>query len=250
MQENLDPRSLLRNEFQRRLSSRPRYSLRAFARALKVSPATLSLILAGKSEVSKKVIQKMTDNLDLTNQQLQALKSSPPQIDADRDEVQMITWDVFTIFSEWYYFAILSLLEVKGAQLEGTWLSKKLGITVSEATEAIHRLKRVGIIEKTEGQWKQTGGHLRVPPHLSTSASRKFQKQLLQKAIDSLEHDAPETRDMTAMTFAMDPSLLKFASDKITEFRRALTNELEKKKSPKAVYNLTIQLFPVSKENS
>ena len=50
------------------------------------------------------------------------------------------------------------------------------------------------------------------------------------------------------MTFVMDPKELSFASQRITKFRRQLTEELESRGQPKAVYTLTLQLFPLIKE--
>ncbi len=249
--ECLDARSLLRLELQKRLATRPRYSLRAFAKALKVSPATLSLILSGKLEVSDYVKNKTIDALNLTEKQIQFLLNSPKASKVqkkDRSHVQEMTWDIFSVLSEWYHFAILSLLELKDSTLDPDWITKKLGIPKIEATAAVARLKRLGLVTEVNGRWTQSQGHLRVPPTLSTSASKKFQRQLLMKAIDSLDTDPADVRDITSMTFAMDPKLITHASNQITEFRRSLTSNLEAKSQPTSVYNLTIQLYPVTKE--
>ncbi len=48
------------------------------------------------------------------------------------------------------------------------------------------------------------------------------------------------------MTLAMDPEMVPYAIEKIKKFRRILADELEKAKPGKEVYNLTIQLFPVT----
>ena len=49
----LDCRSILEWELQRRRSHNSRYSLRAFARDLRLSPSYLSEVLAGKHHLSK-----------------------------------------------------------------------------------------------------------------------------------------------------------------------------------------------------
>jgi hypothetical protein len=45
---------------------------------------------------------------------------------------------------------------------------------------------------------------------------------------------------------AIDPSHMDYAIDRIKDFRRQLTAELEAKGAPQEVYNLTIQLYPVT----
>jgi hypothetical protein len=58
-----------------------------------------------------------------------------------------------------------------------------------------------------------------------------------------------DERDFSSTTFAMDPSLIPFAAAKIRKFRRELVAELEAKGSAGAVYNITMQLFPVTPIN-
>ena len=51
----------------------------------------------------------------------------------------------------------------------------------------------------------------------------------------------------TSMTLAMDPSQVPYAMEKIRSFRRGLAEELEARGTPKRVFNLTVQLFAVSR---
>ena len=44
----------------------------------------------------------------------------------------------------------------------------------------------------------------------------------------------------------MDPALLPYAKEKIRRFRKNLCAELEDAGNPKAVYTLSVQLFPMS----
>src|SRR3712207_2679379 len=57
----------LRNALRSRLESlrlrHPRYSLRAFAKKAGVSPTTLSLILQGKRDASRKLAERLSDRL-------------------------------------------------------------------------------------------------------------------------------------------------------------------------------------------
>src|SRR4051794_18878946 len=107
----IDGVELLQQELTRRISANPRYSLRAFARTLHMSPATLSLVLSRKIGLSKRTIEKMAEALTLEPTQLAALREKRKAKTSGRhvnSQASNITMEVFTVLSEWYHFAILS----------------------------------------------------------------------------------------------------------------------------------------------
>lgn len=244
---------LLKDEFSRRSAANPRYSLRSFAKALDVSPTILSLIMSGKRPLAKKTALKISDRLALTPLQIQLLlvKSHPEAkeatVGASAYEYDAISLETFSVISDWIHYAILSLLEIPSAKSDAKWIGKALNINEVAAQSALDRLQRLGMIRKYKGKWKQCSKPIKVENKVSTSATRKFQEQLLQKALASLENDPIEVRDFSSMTLAIDPELIPYAVERIRAFRRDLTADLESKGRPKEVYNLTVQIFPVSK---
>ena len=64
--ESTSVNDFLRRELDRRLSTNPRYSLRAFARHLGMSPGELSEVLREKRPMSAKACQKVSRALDLS----------------------------------------------------------------------------------------------------------------------------------------------------------------------------------------
>lgn len=226
-------RVLLQNELAKRCQRNPRYSLRAFAKSLDTSHTVLSLVLSGKRSISKKLREKIKEELGLAH--------------PEETPVQQITLDAFAIISDWYHYAILSLLEISESTLDPKWISQRLGITALEAKLAIERLKRLELIELKNNRWRQTGVPIRFDNAVSNSTIRNFHKQLLSKAVESLENDPKHLRDFSSMTMAIDPGHLPFAFEEIKKFRRELTQKLEKLGSPKQVYNLTIQIYPISR---
>src|SRR5262245_40700147 len=65
LERPLYPRLLLQQELARRCAKNPGYSLRAFSRALGLSPTVLSLVLSGKRPLSKKAVAKVVEVLGL-----------------------------------------------------------------------------------------------------------------------------------------------------------------------------------------
>lgn len=253
-----NPRLLLQRELERRCRDNPRYSLRAFARALEMSPTILSLVLSGKRPLSKKAALKLPNSLHLSSEDCltltrwaehrargqQAVSSAATLAETNAHQMSL---DSFALLSDWHHFAILSLLEVPGSRFEARWIARHLGTSVAEARGAIDRLQRMEIVEKRDGQWRQAVGPIRIGNNVPTAATKRHQRQLLLKALESLDNDPNEVRDFSSMTIAMDPEQIPYARERIRRFRRELAEELEAKGSPKRVYEVTMQVFPVSR---
>ena len=245
--------ALLRDLLSRKLQKNPQFSLRAFARSLDVSHTLLSLVLSGKRKPSRDLTLKIIAKLNLTenskNMVMESLDAQEVAQVAQEKNKHQISLDQFSLISEWQHYAILSLLEVPNAKLDPIWIGKRLGISSLLARVAIERLQRMEIIEEvSKGVWKQKIGPIVVENKVSTSSTRKFQRQLMKKAVDSLENDPIELRDFSNITFAMNPKHIPYALQKIREFRRKLCNELEVFGDQTEVYNLSVQIFPLSQK--
>lgn len=242
----LEPVELLRTVISERTEKNPNFSLRAFARATGISHTVLSLVLSGKRPLSKKAASKLADYLELNPEQRQHIlggyeKTKPI-------EFSSLSLDAFSVIADWYHYAILSLLDLPDTKLEPRSISRRLGITVLEAKLAIERLQRLDlVVQEADGRWRGRGQALKVDNTISTPATRKFNKQLLEKAAESIDRDDISERAISGVSLAIDPSQIEYAKKRIRDFRRELMADLESKGTPDSVYFLTIQLFPVAK---
>lgn len=251
---------ILKATLQARIVKNPSYSMRAFAKSLGLSPSALSMILSNKLELSPRRINKLVSALCLDPVQAQRLLSSSAAARSAKsktaDLVQQtghpMTSELFELLADWKSFAILSLTELPGDVFSPRSVARRLGITLTEATLAIQSLKNANMLTEEKSsdgsRWRQATAPLRTSPSLTHSAGRRAQKQWLERAIDALETLPPEKRDITSMTFAMRKEDFELAQERITEFRRALSQELESQGSPNSVFTLTIQLVPLTKE--
>jgi uncharacterized protein (TIGR02147 family) len=235
----------LEQELSKRVSRNRSYSQRSFARSLGISHTLLSLVLSQKRGLSPKTLKKIGERLGWADDELTQVRTDIP-----REDFDPIALDTFALISDWYHYAILSLLELRESRLEPAGISKRLGTTPAEAKLAIARLKRLNLISLKDGRWKQSGKPIIVENAYSTAATRKHQQQILRKAEESLENDPFERHDLSSTTFVMDPKLVGFARERIRQFRRRLVRELEGMGNPSAVYELAVQIFPLSKEGT
>jgi uncharacterized protein (TIGR02147 family) len=244
--KKIDPIELLRRTLAERCQKNPQYSIRAFARASGISHTVLSLVLSGKRGLSTKAVAKLADHLQLDPQQRQALMTKKAATPGEAD-YQVLSLDAFEMISDWYHYAILTLLELPHAVFDARWVAGQLGLNPLNAKLAMERLERLGLLEKNaEGALRPSGKPSKVDNVVSTAATRKFHHQLLQRAAVSIEQDPIPVRDFSSMTFAMDPNQVEYARTRIREFRRQLVAELESKGKPSAVYHFNLQMYPVT----
>jgi uncharacterized protein (TIGR02147 family) len=246
---------LLRHEFSKRMQKNPQYSMRSFAKQLGISHTLLSLVLNGHRKPSRAMAEKIAERLHFSAQKTNSLLASVSRKSEKRGDFvgkgyEKISLDQFAFISEWQHYAILSLLEVADTKFEAKFIAQRLGISQLLAKVSMQRLTSLGIVEQdSSGRWKQRSGPIIVENVKSTVHTRKFQRQLMAKAVESLDNDAMEKRDFSSTTFAMNAKHVSYALDRIREFRRELSNELESFGEPDEVYNLTVQIFPTSKRS-
>lgn len=247
-------RSILMSELVRRVGQNPAYSLRRFAGQLGLSPATLSGVMSGKRKLSLKAAVQVCDKLGLDPtsaagfyDSVAADKAALSTAKGNRvvPQYSQLPEDVFQLMADWYHYAIIELTFVTGASADPRWYARKLNINYSQAVDAITRLKRLGVLEERRGKLVKTEARIASPDGIASTAVRKRHAQILNKALASLEAHSVDERDFTAMTMAIDPRLLPEAKKRIAAFRRELCQFLESGKR-KQVYELSIQLFPLS----
>jgi uncharacterized protein (TIGR02147 family) len=255
-------RRYLKSELASRCERNSRYSIRAFASFLGTDIGALSRVLAGKQVPSIKLAEKMISKFELDpNEERDFLLSLADAQRArhtqggriamrkleNRAQPRELSMEFYRAISEWYHAAILELTFTAEFKSDFRWISQELGITQVEAKLAVERLLYLGLLREEKGQWIKTEEQLRsADKHLTSPAHRRNQRQFLEKAIQSLESDPIESRNITSMTMAIDPDRLAKAGKLIQEFHENLCAFLEGGKQ-RRVYNLEIALYPLQK---
>jgi len=176
----------LRRELDRRCESNANYSMRSFARALRVDPAVLSRTLSDKRALSYKVAKRVINHLHLSPQECsiflesvaedhkqRGLKKNEAFSDRRRPEVGEIDAELFVQISDWYHHAIHRMTALDQFRSDPEWIADRLGISVLETRQALQRLSRAGMIKEENGQFRP--GVDRIETHnqaVSTPALR------------------------------------------------------------------------------
>jgi len=244
-----DFRILLQNELAARCTSNPRYSLRAFAKHLGVGSSDLSKFIRRKRQLSETTLLRLANRLGLAPEKTEHYRQALSGVKTKSSEYHQVSMDQFHLVSDWYHFAILELIKVKGFRPEPAWVAHRLGISVSEVNIAVQRLMRLGYLEiSARGKWlDKVGSTSTVNMEYTTLAKRLLQKQILEKAMQALEEVEFERRDQSAILMAVNSKNLPAARALAAKFRRDLSALLEKGNRKDQIYYLTVSLFPVLK---
>jgi uncharacterized protein (TIGR02147 family) len=235
-------RQYLQSELVRRCQRNPRYSIRAFAKALGMDASTLAKILNGKRKLGQKAILAMSAKLDIQ-------PSLMSEILGLNNKYQQLEQILFDVLSDWQYMAILELMTVDSFQADPRWISRALGISLSESKSYIQKLLDVGMLKIDEsGKWHDTssGKTTNIAPGLTSISLRQLQRSFLTQAIAALENVPLNQRDQTSMIMAIDVRLLPKARERVRQFRRDLAKFLSRSGERNDVYNLSISLFPLT----
>ena len=193
---------LLIHEFEVRLNRNPSYSLRAYARDLGISASNLSRILNGQQDLSLRKAQPIAKVLGLSGREAQyfyaLIQAHHSRSDLkrktalDRLETQEmagteLSLEYFQMVSDWHYFAILELTQVKGFTSTATWIAKRLGLTVETVQQSIEQLKRMELLDESKkGVWSKNYDFRATPSGIPSRAIKTHHQQILKKAETAL----------------------------------------------------------------
>lgn len=269
-QEALLPtyRETLKSILLERQSHNPRYSLRAFARHLDISPPRLSLILSLKQGVSKEVASKLADKLGLNTTEKQLFIYSAIASDSrsqkERDEAQkkyqslnldyeteQLNDQEFKIICEWQHYAILELMLTYDYRDDIAWIAQRLSISQNLAAESFQRLIDRRLVEKTEAGFTPSDSFTTTTNDIPSSSIRNHQREVMKLAMTAIEQQTIMERDFSTLTVGIDDQQLPEIKKMIKDFRRKLNAYIEETPIRKRneVYQLSLNFFKLTHGN-
>ncbi|MEN0058238.1 MAG: TIGR02147 family protein [Bdellovibrio sp.] len=258
-------RNYLKDLLVERVQKNSSYSLRALARDLDVSPAMLSEVLKGHKTFSPATALKVSQRIGLTEFEQEYFLTLTQWDSAKTPEMKValakrlvtlnpshavkdLSLDLFRIIADWYHLPILEMTRVAGVEFTPRSLAKQLGISVIEAETALDRLLSLELIEKVAAKkYKKTSNRILATAKIPNSALREYHRQMLNKAIESLETQAPSEKLVGSETFALDPALLEEANAITEEYFNRMVRLSGQGKKRTHVYHLGVQFFKLTK---
>lgn len=248
-------RAFLQEEYMLRKKRNSMMSLRAFAMYLQMAPGRLSEYMSGRRVPSSRTIMKLMTRLGADSQRCLDIIEADARFDTAGSSKETIKYlelreDQFKLLAGWEHFAILSLVETSDFDDRPSKIAQRLGISAIEARSVFERLQRMGFIHKNnQNKWCPSQPGLKTTEDVSSSALRESHRQSINQALQCLETVDPKQRDISSRTMAINSKKISAAKKLIRKFRDDISNLLEKG-SRDEVYNINIQLVPVTKIKS
>lgn len=236
----------LQAEFDKRKVLNDRYSLRAFARDVKVEASLLSKILRGQYRLTPQMVIRIGTSIGMSSQQITHYCSTLNEIILKKEFVK-IEDPIFAAISSWFYFAILRGFDIPGFQEALPRVREKLGLTEAELEKCLSTLKDLGLLIEENGCLRRSAKQLSTfPSDRTTEANKKLQHEFLDQAALSIDEVPVDERNHTTLTFSVDPKLLPGIKEDITRFRKQIAHFVStRSEQDSAVYNMTISLYPL-----
>lgn len=240
--------SILREKFAELSEKNPQYTLRAFARELRMSSGALSEILSGKRACSAKRIRLLFESKFFDPSERNELaRAAGYEVLSRKKPIRYSRLNSARtrVISEWWHFAILSLMKTKDFSPHPDWIAGRLGLEVTVVTQALDRLRELGLIRSDGGTLIRTQTAVTTPDDRVDLAVQKANLSLIQMTGRRLPKIPPASRDVTSYVMAIRPDKLPLAKRAIRQFQDELSDLLEGEGSTE-VYQLGIQLFPLT----
>ena len=232
----MERREWLLTQFTRKKERNQAYSLRSFARFLGVPSGRLSELMNGKRGITPKMAIRFAKQLG----------ENPDQFQMEQSPYSRLSDDKFEALSDSLHIALLSLVETTNFDSRIESICARLNAKPFEVHGALERLERLGLLSQVNNCWISTKKNLETSHDVASAALRKSHKQTLEQSIDALDQVDLSQRDITSITMAIDVKKIPLAKEMIRKFRRELAAILETDERTE-VYNLNVQLVPVSK---
>lgn len=252
-------RQRIQAELDKRKLQNSSYSLRALARDLDLNHSLLSRIITSKIQMTPKIMERISKPLNLTPEEILHFQNEVKQRKKIQSKEKIVTANFrsleieeFKMIQEWYNFAILEMVKLDNFTADPEWISKKLNISIDEASLAIERLLSLKLLQKeSNGTYTKVSSHVSIMnPEFTAQAMKERQKAVLNKAIHALENLPIHMRDNSCMTLTIDSSMLPEIKEKIKKMRRSLANNIAgNSKKKDQVYELSISFFPWTKSD-
>jgi uncharacterized protein (TIGR02147 family) len=258
MKEQLLLQKILITKFEELRVKNSHYSRRAFSKKLGISAGAISELFNGQRNVSAKLAERIADRLELDPQERSELlgpfhgnkrhsnRQDPSSYTTGGLSYLQLSADQFQVIADWYHFAFLTLMRTKDFRTDVLWIAARLGLTPALVQGAIDRLKRVGLVQETNGVLNRAKASHRTSDDIVNLSVRRAHFQYLDKAREALESLSVHERDFTSLILTLSPEDLPKAKEMIRKFQDELSRSLETD-TQSEVFQLCIQLFPLTR---
>ncbi|MED5374557.1 MAG: TIGR02147 family protein [Myxococcota bacterium] len=267
----LDYRAWLRAWFDAKKQENPRFSHRMFVRMAKMrSPSSILQIMDGKRNLSPQSCRQLCDAMKLSAEDARTFALLVDFDQADTPEARdaayqrlsatqrfkqahRIEGESYRCLSRWYYPAIHELAQRPDWRAEPAWIAEQLRppIAPQQAEEALRELQTLGMLQPDEqGTLRPQDGSLTTQQQVTGLAVHNYHRGMSARAQDAVRDFPSDQRHMLGLTVSIPAALVPQLKAELNAFQARLLDLCDGAEDhPEQVYQLNLQLFPLSKRS-
>jgi len=268
----LDYREYLRDFYLAKKNEKKEYSYRVFiSRGGLKSPSHLKMVIDSKRNLTDKTIVKYLKALGVTKNnekkyfeylvkynQAEDLETKEQIFlklmeEKKKKGLTLIEQAQYNFLANWYNVVVYVLVDMFKLDENDERLVKLLRNKVNKKMieESFVTLKLLGFIAVgDDGKYKQTKGALSTSDDIKSMAIHKYHNSMINLGLDSLKNDDLEKREFNGVTLPISKEKLPLLKEKIRTFRKEINEMTSAYADPTHVYQMNIQLFPLTEELS
>jgi uncharacterized protein (TIGR02147 family) len=256
-------KQIILEEFDRRVKLNSRYSLRAFARDLSISPSHLSELMNGKHGLSRARAIRIAEKLKLDKEEFEffccdteakhgrserSRKNAILRLAEEKANrgLKNISPEEFNVIRDWYHLAILEFLKLKSSKRDISSIALALKISKKECAQAMESLGRLGYIKINGKDIELQNSEIFFSSVAPSRDIRFFHKQILQRAETSIDEQDPHVREYSCNILAVDKRQMDEMKQFLIKMRTEFHRRFNRTESKDAVYSLAIQFFELT----
>lgn len=264
--EYIDYRAFLREHFEASKKANPHYSFRFFARRAGFSSSNfLQLVMQGKRNLGPAAVDQFAKALKLDGREaaffadLVALDQADTLAQKNRAFERVSSNRRFRVarrlegplveyLTHWFYPVVRELAARADFREDPKWIASQIlpRITAEQARAALATLEQLGLLVRDGGRLVRGDPSLTTGHEVRSLLIRAYHRQMIERAGHSIDLVPPEERDVSALTVCVRATSVADLKDRIHRFREEMLERCDSEAQAERVYQLCIQLFPLS----
>jgi uncharacterized protein (TIGR02147 family) len=261
----LDYREFLRDYYKEKKKESPFFSYRFIGKRVGMDSSYIIKVLQGSLHIATGKIAKFIELLSLGETEADYFEALVHFCRAKTERQRKLYFDKlfsmstikslrldahqYEFFQKWFYSAVWSIINCKPFDGDFRRLAQRClpAITVWDAKRAVRLLERLGLIAKKEdGCYHTTDLNLTTGHKWHSYAIEGFQREIIGLAAQAIGRSAKEERDLSTVTLSVANGALPEIQEHIRQFRSSLIKLVNSHGGTDRVYQLNVQLFPIS----
>jgi uncharacterized protein (TIGR02147 family) len=264
--EYLDYRDYLKDFYEERKSRHTFFSFRLFGDKVGIDASYLAKVLIKTRHLADNSIARVADFCGLSEKEAAYFDTLVRFVKAKSHKDGKLYFEKllslkgvrsnplmesqYEFYQRWHHSAIRSLLEYFDFKGDYKALGEALSppISTREAKASVQLLEKLELIKKDpDNRYRLTDTAISTGPHWKSLAIQSFQEETIRLSSESLSRHPKDTRDVSSITMNITRADFEELRERIKEFRSTIITYVNEQSSPDCVYQLNIQLFPLTR---